>query len=165
MSIVIKLRIDVMKDSNQKLMINQLDEKLKVYKPLLKVSIPERGWLHVIRKAYKMSLRQFGERLDINPSSAESITRREREGSITLKSLEEAGKALNMKLVYGFVPIDGSIEKSIEIQARELAIDIVRTTSDTMALEDQENTNKRLKKAVDEKTTELLYEMPRYLWD
>ena len=163
--VIVINNIDIMKDSNQKLMINQLDEKLKEYKSLLKISIPEKGWLHVIRKAYKMSLRQFGERLDINPSSAESIEKREREGNITLKSLEEAGKALNMKLVYGFVPMDGSIEKSIEKKARELAIEIVRTTSDTMALEDQENTNKRLKKAVDEKTIEILYEMPRYLWD
>ncbi|MDC1162392.1 mobile mystery protein A [Tenacibaculum sp.] len=146
-------------------MIRQLDDKLKVYESLLKVSYPEKGWLHVIRRAYKMSLRQFGERLNINPSSAEAIEKRERGGSITLRNLEEAGKALNMKLVYGFIPIDGSIEKSIEKQARELALEIVKTTSNTMALEDQENSNKRLKKAVDEKTNELLYEMPRYLWD
>lgn len=58
-----------------------------------------------------MSFRQFGERLGLTPPSAESIEKREREGSITLKSLEEAGKALNMKLVYGFVPMDGSIKR------------------------------------------------------
>mgnify|MGYP000400936797 FL=1 len=112
-----------------------------------------------------MSLRQLSEKLNIKHQSVEGLEKREKDGSITLKSLEEVGKALNMKLVYGFVPMDGSIEKSIEKRARELALEIVKTTSNTMALEDQENSNKRLKKAVDEKTNELLYEMPRYLWD
>lgn len=154
-----------MKDSRHKLMIEQLDGKLQVYTPLLNVSTPEKGWLHVIRKAYKMSLRQLGERLGITAPSAEGLEKREKEGSITLKSLDEAGKALNMKLVYGFVPMDGSIKRTIEMRARDLAIEIVRTTSNTMVLEDQENTNERLQKAIEEKTQQIMYEMPRYLWD
>jgi predicted DNA-binding mobile mystery protein A len=154
-----------MKDSGHKLMIEQLDDKLQVYFPLVNVSKPDKGWLHVIRQAYKMSLRQFGERLGIAPSSVEGFEKREKEGTITLKSLEEAGRALNMKLVYGFVPMDGSIKRSIELRARELATEIVRTTSNTMALEDQENTDKRIQQAIDEKTQQIMYEMPRYLWD
>ena len=112
-----------------------------------------------------MSFRQFSERLGLTPASAENIEKREREGSITLKSLEEAGRALNMKLVYGFIPMDGSIEKTIENRARALALEIIQTTSNTMALEDQENTNERLQKAVEEKASQLIYEMPRHLWD
>jgi len=154
-----------MKDSKHKLMIEQLDAKLQVYKPLLNISTPERGWLHVIRKSYKMSLRQFGERLGIRAPSAEGLEKREKEGSITLKSLEEAGKALNMKLVYGFIPMDGSIKRSIENRAKSLATEIVQTTSNTMALEDQENTDERLQKAIEDKTQQLMYELPRYLWD
>ncbi|MDO6813260.1 mobile mystery protein A [Tenacibaculum soleae] len=154
-----------MMNPKQKLLVEQLDDKLEVFKPILKTVVPDKGWLHVIRKTYKMSLRQLSEKLNIKHQSVEGLEKREKDGSITLKSLEEVGKALNMKLVYGFVPMDGSIEKSIEKRARELALEIVKTTSNTMALEDQENSNKRLKKAVDEKTNELLYEMPRYLWD
>ena len=41
-----------MRDSKHKLMIEQLDKKLQVYVPLLNVSKPDRGWLHVIRKAF-----------------------------------------------------------------------------------------------------------------
>ncbi|WP_242157754.1 mobile mystery protein A [Aestuariivivens sediminis] len=154
-----------MRDSKHRLMVEQLDNKLQIYTPLLNINPPEKGWLHVIRKAYKMSFRQFGERLGLTPPSAENIEKREMEGSITLKSLEEAGRALNMKLVYGFVPMDGSIKRSIEIKARALATEIVRTTSNTMALEDQENTDERIKRAIDERTQQILYEMPRYLWD
>ena len=154
-----------MKDSKHQLMIEQLDNKLKMYAPLVNTNIPEKGWLHVIRKAYKMSYRQFGERIGITAPSAKAIEEREKKGGITLKSLEDAGRALNMKLVYGFVPVDGSIANTIEKRARELALEIVKMTSNTMALEDQENTNQRLKKAVIDKTNQLVYEMPRHLWD
>ena len=154
-----------MKDSAHKLMIEQMDEKLQIYAPLIKIIIPEKGWLHAIRRTYKMSLRQFGERLGITAPSAEGLEKREKEGSITLKRLEEAGKALNMKLVYGFVPIDGSIKRSIENKAKSRAIEIVMATSNTMVLEDQKNTDERLQKAIEEKTQQLMYEMPRHLWD
>lgn len=153
-----------MKQLKQKLMIEQMDAKLKEFIPLLKNQSPEGGWINAIRRSLKMSFRQFGDRMNVTPQGAEGIEKREKEGSITLKILEEAGRALNMKLVYGFVPIDGSIEKTIENRARELAIEIVKTTSNTMVLEDQENSNERLKKAVEDKTKQLVYEMPRHLW-
>ncbi|QMU63171.1 MAG: mobile mystery protein A [Flavobacteriaceae bacterium] len=154
-----------MKDLKQKLMIEQMDAKLKEFTPLLKNQPPESGWLNAIRTLLKMSFRQFGNRIKVTPQGAEGIEKREKDGSITLRSLEEAGRALNMKLVYGFVPMDGSIEKTIEKRAREIALEIVKTTSNTMALEDQENTSKRLKKAVEDKARQLVYEMPRHLWD
>jgi len=154
-----------MRDPKHKLMIEQLDKKLQVYAPLLNNTVPDKGWLHVIRKAYKMSLRQLGERLGISPPAVEGFEKREKDGTITLKSLEEAGRALDMKLVYGFVPLNSSIEKTIEERARALALEIVKSTSSTMALENQEITNERLLKAVEDKTTQILYEMPRHLWD
>jgi len=159
------LKNNVMKDSKQKLIIQQMDNKLKVFTPLLKNSTPQNGWINSIRTALKMSFRQFGNRMKVTPQGAEAIEKREKDGTITLKSLEDAGKALNMKLVYGFVPMDGSIEKTIEKRARELALEIVKTTSNTMALEDQENTKERLQNAIDEKAKQLVYEMPRHLWD
>lgn len=142
-----------------------MDTKLKEFIPLLKNQPPESGWLNAIRTSLKMSFRQFGNRMSLTPQGAEGIEKREKDGSITLRSLEEAGRALNMKLVYGFVPMDGSIEKTIEKRARDIALEIVKTTSNTMALEDQENTSKRLKKAVKDKAKQLVYEMPRHLWD
>jgi predicted DNA-binding mobile mystery protein A len=154
-----------MKDLKQKLIIEQLDSKLQKFVPLLKNPAPENGWINAVRTALKMSYRQLGDRLGISNNSAKNIEKREREGAITLRNLEEAGRALNMKLVYGFVPVDGSIKKTIENKAKELALEIIKTTSDTMALEDQKISNVRLKKAVEDKAKQLVYEMPRYLWD
>jgi len=34
-----------------------------------------------------------------------------------------------------------------------------------MALEDQETSNERRKEAIEDRTKQIVYEMPRYLWD
>ena len=70
-----------------------------------------------------------------------------------------------MHLVYGLVPKDGSIEKLIDRKAKELATRIVLRTSNTMKLEDQENTQQRLKKAIEERTAVIKNELPKILWD
>lgn len=65
-----------------------------------------------------------------------------------------------MKLVYGFVPKDGSLGEMIEKRARELAVKIVKRTSVTMSLEDQSNSKERLKQSVDEMIQDIRKEMP-----
>ena len=70
-----------------------------------------------------------------------------------------------MQLVYGLVPKDGSIEALIDRKARELALRIVSRTSNSMKLEDQENTKQRLKKAIEERAAIIKNELPKMLWD
>jgi len=112
-----------------------------------------------------MSLLQLGNRLSVTKQSVRDMERREQEGSITIKALREAAKALDMQLVYGLVPVDGSMEKLIERKAKELATEIVMRTSNSMRLEDQENNLERIQKAIEERTSLLKNEMPKSLWD
>jgi len=70
-----------------------------------------------------------------------------------------------MQLVYGFVPKDGSLEALIERKAEEKATQIVLHTSNTMRLEDQENSAERIKKAIEEKKNLFKNELPKILWD
>ena len=93
------------------------------------------------------------------------IEQRENDGSITIKSLREAGKALDMQLVYWFVPKEDSLEKMVEKRAYEIAKQIVQRTSHSMMLEDQENSMQRIEKAIKERAEEIKNEMPGYLWD
>jgi hypothetical protein len=79
--------------------------------------------------------------------------------------LREAADALDMKFVYGIIPKDGSIELMIEKRAKELAQKIVLRTSNSMKLEDQENSGERIEKAIQEKTEEIKEELPKYLWE
>ena len=112
-----------------------------------------------------MSMQQLGNKLSITKQGVMDIERREKEGSITIKSLKELGRALDMELVYGFVPNDGTLEALIEKRARELATKIVLRTSNTMRLENQGNSDKRIELAINERTEEIKNEMPKILWD
>jgi len=93
------------------------------------------------------------------------MERREKDGTITIKAMREVANALEMQLVYAFVPKDGSLDGLINRKAKELATQIVMRTSNTMKLEDQENTKQRLEKAIEERTLEITNEMPKTLWD
>lgn len=150
---------------NKKLQIEQLSNKLKPYKSLDKVVQPSIGWVKTIRTSLGMSLEQLGDKLGITKQSTQNLEKRERDGSITIRALEDAARAVEMKLVYGFVPIEGSIEKMIEKKARKLATEIVMRTSGSMKLEGQENSPERIRKAIEERTKEIMEEMPKKLWD
>lgn len=151
--------------NKQNIILDQLDTKLLAFKPASVIVIPEKGWIHTIRKALNMTLEQLGNKLGMTRQGARRIEENEAAGSITLKSLKEAGNALNMKFVYGFVPYEGSMEKLIETKSRELATKIVMRTSSNMKLEDQELSKEHLQKAIEELTIELKNEISRSLWD
>lgn len=149
----------------QKLLIEQVDKKLSLFKQVENVSPPQKGWVHAIRTALKMSLRQLAARLKMSAQSVNELEKREANGSITIKTLREVAKAFDLKLVYGFVPKGESIESMIEKRANEKASEIVLRTSNTMKLEDQENSQERIEKAIRSKAEEIKNKMPKYLWD
>jgi len=148
-----------------KLQLEQLESKIKVYVPITKVAVPPTGWIKAVRLGLGMTLQQLANRISISKQSVLEMEQREKDGSISLKLLRDSARALDMELVYGFVPKDGSLDALIERKARELAFKIVNRTSNTMKLEDQENSESRIKKAIDERTALLKNEMPKILWD
>lgn len=149
----------------RKLMIEQLDKKLARYAEIKDIEVPQGGWINAVRTTLNMSLAQLGRRLKMTSVGAKGIEDRERDGSITLKKLIEAGRALNLDFVYGFVPSDSSIDKMVEKRAGQVAREIVMRTSHNMKLEDQENTEERLKQAIEDRADLLKREVPRHLWD
>lgn len=130
-----------------------------------KIAAPPGGWVKAVRLALGMSLDQLGRKLSITRQSAQAIEEREKEGTLTIKALKDAASALDMRLVYGLVPNDHSLEELIDRKARELAKQIVLRTSNSMKLEDQENTRERIEKAITERADEIKSEMPKALWD
>lgn len=147
------------------LQLQQINKKMERYSSLQEVVIPPTGWVKAIRTSLNMSMQQLGKKLFITRQGIKDIEEREKSGSITIKALKEIGRVLDMKLVYGFVPIDGSLEALIEKRAIELATTIVLRTSASMQLEDQGNSEVRLEKAIKEKAEEIIKEMPKILWD
>jgi predicted DNA-binding mobile mystery protein A len=154
-----------MKNYKQQLLIQQTDKKLAVFIPLRSTVIPSKGWINTVRTSLKMSLRQVGIRLKISSQSVKEIEEREAAGTITLNSLRDAANAMDLQLVYGFVSKHDTLEQMIEKRAKEFATEIVMRTNTTMTLEDQQNSKERIEKAIAQKTVEIKFEMPKYLWD
>ncbi|MBP7107722.1 MAG: mobile mystery protein A [Chitinophagaceae bacterium] len=149
----------------KQLILNQLDTKIKKINALSVNDIPSTGWIKAIRLALGMSQEQLGKKLKITRQSVQELELREKDGTISLKTLKEVARAMDIQLVYGLIPNEGSLEALIEKKATELATRIVMRTSHSMKLEDQQNTGKRLQKAIKERAQTIKNEMPKILWD
>ena len=147
------------------LQLQQLNSKMLGFASLKQVAMPPTGWIKAIRTAIGMSMQQLGNKLNVSKQGVMDIEKREKDGSITIKSLREIARVLDMQLVYGFVSKHESLEQMIEKRAKELATEIVMRTNNTMTLEDQQNSKERIEKAIAQKTNEIKSEMPKYLWD
>ncbi len=155
-----------MKAEKQRLIISQLNKKIKKIKKIEQtLIIPSQGWIYAIRKALNMSLKQLAKRLNVSSQNVNQLEAREKNGTISINKLQETAAAMEMKLVYAFIPQEESLEKIIEKRAYKIAKEIVLRTSHSMSLENQENFPERIKKAIKEKADQIKIELPRYLWD
>ena len=150
---------------NTKLQFQQLNEKMDQLNGMQHVIVPPIGWIKAIRNGIGMSMEQLGKKLSITKQGVMDIEKREKEGAITIKSMQEIAKAIDMQFVYGFVPVAGSLDQMIEMRALEIAKTIVQRTSTTMKLEDQVNSKERIEKAIKERAAEIINKTPKILWD
>ncbi|WP_299524198.1 XRE family transcriptional regulator [uncultured Lutibacter sp.] len=150
---------------NQKrIAIEQLDRKLKPFYEIKNIDVPERGWIYTIRTTLNMTLQQLGYKLKITSQGVKDIEKRELSGSLTIKLLKEIAKALDMQFVYGFVSNHNSIDKFIELKARELAGKLV--LKNLNSLEGNKELNEdEIQQEIEEFAHEIKREIPRSLWD
>ncbi|MEJ6735972.1 MAG: mobile mystery protein A [Flavobacteriales bacterium] len=151
--------------NKRKLLIEQLDKKLKPFQKTEMVIVPNNGWINTIRTALNMTMAQLGTKLKITRQGVKSIEESEAKGSISINSLKEIGLALDLKLVYGFVPKDGTIDKLIDIKAERLAEKIVLRTNQNMKLENQGIGELKIKESIKDLSNEIKREMKKSLWD
>lgn len=146
-------------------MIEQLDQKLQPFSETRKVLVPERGWVKTVRTALNMTMAQLGTKLNMTRQGVNRIEESETNGTITLNSLNDVAKAMDLKLVYALVPRDGTINDLIQIKAEELAKKIVLRTNQNMKLENQGIGDEKLAETIKELAEEIKNEMRRSLWD
>ncbi|MCD6564457.1 MAG: mobile mystery protein A [Bacteroidales bacterium] len=151
--------------NQRKLLIEQLDRKLRPFLGSEIVIIPDKGWINTIRTTINMTLEQLGKKLNMTKQGVKRIEESEAAGTITIKSLKEVGNALDMKFVYGFVPIDESIDSLLDRKSRILAEKIILRTNQNMMLEDQEIEKGNLKNAIKDLSNEIKFELKRTIWD
>ena len=151
--------------TNKQIILEQLDQKSSLLVEAMKNPVSENGWVFFVRKGLNMTLEQLGNKLGISKQGVRSIEESETNGSISIKSLKEVAKVLDMQLVYGFVPNKGSFSSYVEDKSKELAKRIVMRTHQTMQLENQGNREIIIQKAIEDLAFEIKQEMRRSLWD
>ena len=154
----------IMRNKRQ-LILQQLEQKIALFAKASDSNIPSRGWIHAVRSALNMTREQLSVRLNMSIGAVQKLEEREANEQISLKKLKMAAQALDMKLVYGFVPNDGSLEQLIERKAQKLARTIVLRTNQNMQLEEQGIPYERIEQAISELSDELQREVKRSLWD
>ena len=149
----------------RQLQISQLESKIKLLTPLLDHPGPPSGWIKALRTSFGMTMEQLAKKLGVSKQNISRVEKREQEGALTIAKLREVAAAMDMQLVYGLVPKERSLDAYIDRKARELAKQIISRTSNTMKLEDQENSEERIQKAIEERVAEIKRELPKSLWD
>ena len=151
--------------NKKQLLISQLEQKLKPFAVAKNSTIPSKGWLHTIRTSLNMTMEQLGNRLGITKQGVKKIEESEAKGTVSINTLKDVAKALDMQLVYGFVPKNGTMKELIAKKAEKLATKIVLRTHKNMQIENQAITDTKLKNAIKELAEEIAREMKKSLWD
>ena len=151
--------------NKRKLLIEQLDQKLQSFSESRKVLVPERGWINTIRTTLNMTMAQLGAKLNITRQGVKKIEESEANGAITLNSLKDVAKVMDLKLVYALVPKNGTFDELIQTRAEKLAQKIVLRTNQNMKLEDQGIGDEKIAKTIKDLADEIKREMRKSLWD
>jgi len=151
--------------NKNKLLIEQLDQKLAEFKDAGMVMVPQKGWINTIRTTLNMTRDQLGTKLGLTKGAIQKIEEREATGQITINKLRYVGDALAMQFVYGFVPKDGSIDNLINSKADNLARKIVLRTNQNMKLEGQGISDQKINDSITDLANEIKREMRKSLWD
>lgn len=150
-------------DLFEKLAISQLDTQLKNF-PVHLLPNPQKGWINMMRKTLKISSYRLARFLGITQSSLITMEKREVDKAITLKSLEKVANFFDCNLVYAFIPRH-SFEEMIKGKAREIALNVVTQTQQTMALENQSLSQTQLQKQIELQCEVILNDFLKDLWN
>ena len=151
--------------NQKKLILEQLDRKVKPFNSIKEIQIPQKGWIHTIRTGLNMTLEQLGHKLNKTKQGIRKIEESESLESISIKSMKEVGKVMNLQFVYGFIPNSGTFEKLVETKSRQLAKKIVERTNQNMLRENQGTGKKNIENAIEELSQEIKRELRRSIWD
>lgn len=154
-----------MSRTQMRLIQEQLDEALRPLKALQEMKRPFKGWIKSIRSGLGMSSVQLAGRMGVKQPRIAEIEKGELAGSLTLRTLDRVAEALGCELVYALVPKAGSLEKTIEQRAREVASKRVHAVSQSMRLEDQGLSVAEEAKVLESEIRKIIRDFSRRLWD
>lgn len=126
---------------------------------------PSGGWVKAVREALGMTRAQLGKRVGISQHTVATLERNEANNSITLESLQKLAAGMGGRVVYSIVPERGqTFEDIVRQQALAVANRRLARVSHTMALEQQEVSDKLKKDQLQRIVDSLLSGSRRQLW-
>ncbi len=128
-----------MKKEEQKLMRDLLNNKIELFSKVDEKSTPPSGWIKAIRISMGMTLKQLAIKMDVSMQSINQLEQREKDGAITLNKLKEVATALDMNLVYGFLPKEGKLEGTSKKNLMNETKKTLIQKSDDMEFEEEGN--------------------------
>ena len=147
----------------EKLIREQLDKKIKIWKILLTPENRLTPWIKSIRIALGMTLQDLADRMGADKARISRIEKAEVEGDLRISTLKKVAEALEMEFVYGFLPKD-SLDSMVKNQARKIAVSTLSKVNYSMRLEDQELSEEERKKALINLEQKILMEPPIDFW-
>lgn len=153
-----------MKSMKKKLAREQLDETMKLFKPLKTVAIPKKGWIRAVRDTLGMTGKQLAKRMNVNQQRVARIEQDEKLGKVTLNTMRNAAQAMDCVFVYCVVPIN-SLGQTVRSQAKSAAKKRMNRSNQMMRLEKQELNEREKEKALESLIDDIANEMPKTLWD
>ncbi len=103
-----------MKASFNQLQLQKLDQHITGIRVCER---PSDGWVRAIRKALGMTANQLAKRMRVSQQAVSQLESKEMDGSVTLKKLRETAEAMDCRLVYAFIPNNGSLQNTVKQQA------------------------------------------------
>jgi predicted DNA-binding mobile mystery protein A len=121
--------------------------------------VPEKGWIATMRLALGMSAEQVAVRKGVSRNAVYQAERSEKEGSVSIKQMEQLATAMGGKFVYAIVP-DAPIEQLKYHQAirRAHAIAALEPGYESWSVDERQDW-------VDDTTAQQLHDMPTDFWD
>lgn len=127
--------------------------------------VPPEGWLATMRRALGMSAAQLARRVGFTRARVSKAEAVERAGGITLNSLQAMAAAMDCRLVYAIVPVNGDVADIVMAQARRKAAALIRKAGTHMALEQQQLTDAANAAEIERVAAQLLARMPADFWN
>lgn len=151
--------------SFKNLSIPLLDDALEGYRKAASTPPPAGGWVKAIRQAIGMTKEQLAQRLDLSPSTINTLERSEARGRITLESLQRLAQGMDCHMVYAIVPNDGkTLDEIVRRRAEAMASKQLARVSHSMRLEEQGLNEKQEKRQLARLVEALMSGSRRRLW-
>jgi len=142
----------------------QLDRKLADLRQLRRIQPPGTGWVKAIRESLGMTVEQLAKRAKIAAPTLYKLEQSEQRGTISLKALRKLAAVLGCQFTYAVIP-EKSLEEIVDEQALRMARKVVEKTSHTMALEDQQSSEKERLAQIEDVARDLKKKRPSVIWE